>query len=160
MTESQYEKYVVRKPIPPDLSINWGRADLGIILPYFFLKPEGPLKEANTLLEYVWITEDCAFGVTEEKPPHKHNCEEIFLFLGTNPKDSDDLGAEVEFWLGEGEATEKIKCDTSAVIFIPKDLLHLPFFCRNVRKPLLHMVIGLNIGEMLKDTRKYPLRGV
>ena len=160
MTESQYEKYVVRKPIPPDLNINWGRADLGIILPYFFLRPEGPLQEADSLLEHAWITEDCAFGVTEEKPPHKHNCDEIFLFLGTTPKDSDDLGAEVEFWLGEGEATEKIKFDTSSVIFVPKGLLHLPFFCRNVRKPLLHMVIGLNIGETLKDTRKYPVRGV
>jgi hypothetical protein len=56
--------------------------------------------------------------------------------------------------------TEKIKCDTSLVIFVPKNLLHLPFFCRNVRKPLLHMVIGLNIGETPKDTRKYPARGI
>ena len=160
MPASSYEKYVVRDPIPPDLSINWGRPELGVILPYFFLRPEGPVKEANSLMEHVWITEDCAFGVTEEKPPHKHDCDEIFLFLGTNPDDSRDLGAEVEFWLGEGEATEKVSFATSAVIFVPGGLLHLPFFCRNVKKPLLHMVLGLNVGETLKSTQKYPVRGV
>jgi hypothetical protein len=133
---------------------------LGIILPYFFLRPEGPLKEANTMLEHVWLTEDCAFGVTAEKPPHKHDCDEIFMFLGTSPKNPDDLGAEVEFWLGEGEETEIIKTNTSSVIFVPKGLLHLPFFCRNVKKPLLHMVIALNIGGTLQKTEKYPVRGV
>lgn len=155
-----YEKYLIKEPIPADPKIAWGRPDLGIILPYFFLRPEGPLKEADTMMEHVWIDEDCAFGVTDEKPPHKHNCDEIFLFLGSTKDDPKDLGAEVEFWLGEGEQTEKIKFDTSAVIFVPKRMLHLPFFCRNVRKPLLHMVLALNIGETLRDTQKFPLRGL
>lgn len=160
MAESRYEKYVMRQPLPQDLSVNWGRPDLGVIVPFFFLRPDGPLQETNTLLEYVWITEDCAFGVTGDRPPHTHNCDELFLFIGSNPKDPDDLGAEVEFWLGKGETAEQVKLTTSSVIYVPRGMLHLPFFCKNVKKPLLHMVIGLNIGEALEDTHPYPLRGV
>lgn len=160
MTGSRYEKYVVRRPTPPDLNINWGRADLGVMAPFHFLSPTGPIIESNTMVEFAWIVRDCAFGVTQEKAPHKHDCDEIFLFMGTNPEDTNDLGSEVEFWLGEGEETEKIKINTSSLVFIPKGLLHMPLFCKNVKKPLLQVVIGLNIGETLKNTIKYPVRGL
>ncbi len=160
MTESRYEKYIIRKPTPPDLSIKWGRSDLGIMAPSHFLSPRGRLKEFNTMLEYAWIVKDCAFGVTSEKAPHKHDCDEIFLFMGTNPEDSDDLGANIEFWLGEGEEAEQVKINTSALVLVPGGLLHMPMFVKNVRKPLLQVVVGLNIGESLKKTIKYPLRGL
>ncbi len=160
MKESRYEKYVVREPEPPDPSIEWGRADLGIMAPFHFLRPTGPIKGTNTMLEYAWITKDRASGVTAEKAPHKHDCDEIFVFMGTNPEDPNDLGAEVEFWLGEGEETEIIKINTSSLVFVPKGLLHMPLFCRNVKKPILLVVIGLNVGEALENVTKYPVRGL
>jgi hypothetical protein len=160
MRESRYEKYVVRKPIPPDLSIAWGRNDLGWVAPSHFLSPDGPIKVANTMVEFIWITQDCASGVTPQKSPHKHDCDEIFLFMGTNPEDEEDLGAEVEFWLGEGEETERIMLTTSSLVFIPRGLLHMPIFYRNVKRPSLRIVIGLNTGEALKNTIRYPVRGV
>jgi hypothetical protein len=67
--------------------------------------------------------------------------------MGTNPKDSDDMGAELEFWLGEGEETEQIRISTSTLVFIPRGLLHMPLFCGKVRKLVLQIVIGLNIGK-------------
>jgi hypothetical protein len=160
MAASKYEKYVIRQATPPDLSINWGRPDLGIMAPSFFLTPGERLKESDTMLEYAWVVKDSAFGVTPEKAPHKHDCDEIFLFMGINPEDPNDLGAEVEFWLGEGKETEKIKINTSSLVFIPKGLLHMPLFCRNVKKPILQVVIGLNVGQKLKNVIKYPVRGV
>jgi len=160
MIGSRYEKYVVNRPAPPDLNIKWGRPELGIIVPNFFLSPAGPIKESNAMVEFAWIVEDCVFGVTQEKPPHKHDCDEVFLFIGINPKDTDDLGAEVEFWLGEGEETEKIRINTSALVFVPKGLLHLPLFFKNVKRPLLWEVVGLNIGDALKNSIKYPVRGL
>lgn len=161
MTGSRYENYVVRGPVPPDLTIEWGREELGIIVPNFILDTKGePVKEANTMVEFVWIVEDSAFGVTKDKPPHKHDCDEIFLFIGNNHHDTDDLGAEIEFWMGEGEETEKIDISTSTCVFVPAGLLHLPLFFKNVRRPLLWEVIGLNIEETLKGVVKYPLRGI
>ena len=160
MAESRYEKYVVRELIPPDLSIAWGRPELGWVAPFFFLRPSGPIREANTMVEFLWITEDCASGVTPDKPPHKHNCDELFIFLGSNPDDRMDLGADVEYWLGEGEDTEKITFNTTTLIYVPKGLLHMPIFYRNVKRPSLRVVVGLSVGEALQNTTKYPVRGV
>lgn len=158
--ESRYEKYVVRKSTPPDPGVKWGIPEMGIPELYHFLRTAGPVRESNTMMEFAWITRDTAFGVTPDKPPHRHDCAEFFIFMGTNPEDRDELGAEIEFWMGEGEATEIIRIDTSGLVFVPKGLVHLPLFFRNVKKPLLWMVIALNIGETLKDTVKYPVRGL
>ena len=158
--KSRYEKYVVRSSTPPDPSIQWGISELGITDLYHYLRPSGPVNESNTMIEFAWIEKDSAFGVTQDKPPHSHECDEIFLFMGTNPKDRDELGAEVEFWMGEEKGTEIIKLNTSGLVFVPKGLVHLPLFFKNVKKPLLWMVIGLNIGETLKDTIKYPVREI
>ncbi len=158
--ESKYEKYVVRKSIPPDPNVQWGRPDLGIVDLYFFLRPEGPIKESNTMVEFAWIVKDSAFGVTPDRPPHSHNCDEIFMFLATIPEDREKLSAEVEFWMGDGKDTEKIKIISSGLIFVPKGVVHLPVFFKKVKRPVLWGVIGLNIGETLKDTIKYPFRGV
>ena len=158
--KSKYEKYVVRESTPPEPSIQWGIHELGIADLYHYLSPSGPIKESNTMIEFAWIEKDSAFGVTQDKPPHTHQCDEIFLFMGTNPKDRYELGGEVEFWMGEGKGTEIIRLNTSGLIFVPKGVVHLPAFFKNVKKPLLWMVIGLNIGETLKDTIKYPVRGI
>jgi hypothetical protein len=158
--KSTFEKYIVRKPIAPETGVKWGLPEIGIVDLNFFLRYGGPLKEANTMIEYSWIVKDSAFGVTEDKPPHKHNCDELFWFMGTNPSNSDDLGAEAEFWMGEDKETEVIKMNTSGVIYVPKGLLHLPVFFKKVKRPLLWTIIALNIGDTLKDTIKYPVRGI
>ena len=101
MNTSKYENYVVRTSIPPDPTIKWGIPELGITDQYFFLKSSVPIKEANTMLEFSWIVKDSAFGVTQDKPPHTHNCDEIFMFMGTYPQNKEDLGGEIEFWMGE-----------------------------------------------------------
>jgi hypothetical protein len=163
---SKYEKYVLRSATPPDPAVQWGRPDLGIMAPYFFLSPRIPmLRESNTMVEYVWVVKDSAFGVTNDRGPHRHNCDELFLFIGTNPDNPDDLGAEVEFWMGEGKDLEKIKVSTTSLIYVPKNLLHLPLFCRNVKRPFLHLVIGIPnpkepIDDSLGRTERFPPRGV
>ena len=160
MTESKYEKYVVRHLIPPDPNVEWGLSELGIPELFFLLRSSGPIKESNTMIEYAWIVKDTAFGVTRDRPPHSHDCDEIFIFLGTDPENKEELGAEVELWMGDGEQTEKLLINTSGLVFIPKGLPHLPIFFKNVKKQLLWMVVGLNVGETLRDTTMYPVRGV
>ena len=43
----------------------------------------------------------------DETWAHTHPYDEKYLFIGTNPDDPDDLGGEVEYWLGEKEEAEK-----------------------------------------------------
>jgi len=163
---SKYEKYVLRKPTPPDPDVQWGRADLGVMAPYFFLSPRiKALRESNSMVEYVWVEKDSAFGVTNDRGPHRHNCDELFLFIGSNAKDPDDLGADVEFWMGEGKDLEKVKVNTTSLIYVPKNLLHLPLFAKNVKRPFLHVVIGVpnpkeTIDTSLEHTVRLPPRGV
>ena len=157
MAESKYEKYVIRHAVPAGNvasigKIDWGRSSP----PAFFLHPDDSLsKEFNTMLEYNWIVGDTASGNTEDRGPHRHDCPEMFMYLGTNPEDPDDLGAEVEFWMGEGEETEQIKFNTSSVIIAPSGVLHMPVFVRNVKRPVLCVVVAPDIGEALKHTIRY-----
>jgi hypothetical protein len=158
--QSKYEKYVVRSSTPPDPKIKWGLPELGIPELFHYLTPDGPIKESNTMIEFAWIVKDTAFGVTQDKPTHSHDCDEIFLFTGTNPKNRNELGADVEFWVGDGKETEIIKMNSSGLVFVPKGLVHLPLFFKNVKKPLLWMVFALNVGATLRATIKYPVRGI
>jgi uncharacterized RmlC-like cupin family protein len=63
------------------------------------------------------------------------------MFLGTDPKDPQDLGAEVEFWIGEGDDQEKIVFTTSSSIYVPPGVAHFPQIWRNVRRPVFTVVV-------------------
>ena len=148
MGKSRYEKYVVRKPavfgdgfqqeVPDKVDIS-GKVDTG------------PL---------IWVSrkliEDSAVGVESgvikgdivveagggRLGPHIHeNFDELFLFLGTNFEDIHDLGAEVEFWLGEGDGLDKVEINTSACVYIPAGLAHFPMVWKNVKRPCIFFVV-------------------
>jgi hypothetical protein len=154
MADSLYEKYVARLPKRADLNEVWGRGDRESLTPYRLETATGPIKESDSKVSILWVVKDCDCGVSARHSPHKHDEDEIFLFLGTNPKDANDLGADVEFWLGEGEQTEKIAINTSTFVFIPKGLVHMPIYFRNVKRPCLRVMIG----SKSKDTNWYPIR--
>ena len=151
MTGSKYEIYVVRKPgiitnvtsdsmsievpegkIPSQSSVNTG--PLVIFSDDF-------LKDTDSKVEYGFITGDTTIGDGNGLAAHKHEYAEIFLFLGTDPKDTTYLGAEAEFWLGEGDATEQIKMNTSSSVFVPPGLAHFPLILRKVKNPVMMVVI-------------------
>ena len=137
MAESKYEKYIVRKPamlihekgeygtgvykeiIPenkkmPGLYIHENESGIQIAM------AKGLIPETKSTVEYGLIWGDTAFGVKSTTTrPHKHDYDEIFLFIGTNTDDVDDLGAEIEFWLGEGDDLEGVIFNTSSCMFLP-----------------------------------------
>jgi len=83
--------------------------------------------------------------------PHSHSCDEIFLFIGADPENASDLGGDVEFWMGEGEEAEKYTFNEPTGIFVPKDVVHLPVYFSNVRKPFFMIPMLLGIGEWKAD---------
>jgi hypothetical protein len=152
MVVSRYEKYIVRKPAiiksvtPQRISVEVPKGDK---IPARSSVDTGPLvifsddflKDATTKVEYGFIMGDTEIGTGKGFGAHKHDYGEIFLFLGTNPHDTHYLGAEAEYWLGEGEALEKVKFTTSSSVYVPPGLAHFPLIWRNVRNPVMMVVI-------------------
>jgi hypothetical protein len=67
--------------------------------------------------------------------PHSHDFDEFLFFLGSNPADPKDFGAEIEISLGkEGE---KQIVDTATVVCIPKGMVHCPLNFKKIDKPVL-----------------------
>jgi hypothetical protein len=65
---------------------------------------------------------------------HVHDYDEVLAFFGTNPKDSHDLGGEVELWI-DGE---KHLITRSFMAFIPKGTKHCPLRITKVDRPIFH----------------------
>jgi hypothetical protein len=99
------------------------------------------IKDIEAFVEYGFVKEDQANGTGKDYMPHRHPYPEVFLFIGTNPADLSDLGAEVEFWLGEGKDLDKITLKKSGSIYVPPNVAHFPQIWRNVKRPCLTMVI-------------------
>ena len=156
MSKSKYEKFVCRKQaiiagVGPDGPI-YEIAETGKIPPRNDVNT-GPrviqfskefVKEAISGLEYGFITGNTIIGDGKDFNAHKHDFGEMFLFLGTDPNDTGYLGAELEFWLDEGENLEKIKLDTSSGVYVPPNVGHFPLFCRNFQSQIIMIVIAIN----------------
>ena len=66
--------------------------------------------------------------------PHRHDCDELIGFFGSNPDEPKDVGGEVEFWLED----EKHIITQSCLVFVPKGMNHCPLIIRRVDRPILH----------------------
>jgi len=90
---------------------------------------------------------DCSMGYhCISKPmsfdrPHSHDFPEMLCFIGGNPLDITDLGAEIEITLGEEGETHAIT--TTAVVALPAGLLHCPIVFKKVERPLVFLEVSL-----------------
>ena len=140
MAETKYGKYVLREPhAKPE--------------PKVWLPEKRSLRVNSTLAE--GITCDFAFTVVEEAgadspASHKHDADEYLLFLGNNPSDMTDLGAEVEICLGEEQ--EKHVITTPTVVYAPKGLYHMPCNFKKVDRPIYfaHILLSPDYDKLLK----------
>ena len=152
MVKSKWEKYIVRTPA---ILIHEGKGVREVVpkgkpIPRWSPVDTGPqvvmannlVNAANSMIEYALISGDHQVGIGNNLvPTHKHDYDEIFIFAGTNPDDVSDLGGEVEFWIGEGADFEKILFKSSSAIFVPRGTAHFPMIFRNVKRPIMHIVV-------------------
>jgi hypothetical protein len=86
-------------------------------------------------------------GLPRDAWGHAHDdCDELFLFFGTNPHDNLSLGGEVEFWLGEGEDAQKFIAKTPTAEWVPKGVAHNPHLFTKVDRrdrPIIEVVVAL-----------------
>jgi hypothetical protein len=75
--------------------------------------------------------------------PHIHDHDEVVYFIGSDPKNLADLGAEVNFKFGpKGQEEDHILSEPTAVV-IPKGIWHCPMITLKFQKPFLCMAVSL-----------------
>lgn len=90
---------------------------------------------------------DCSMGYhCISKPmsfdhPHSHDFAEMLCFIGGNPLDITELGAEIEITLGDEREVHTI--DTTSVVTLPPGLLHCPIVFKKVERPLVFLEVSL-----------------
>ncbi len=73
-------------------------------------------------------------------PPHSHGAPEVLFHIGTNPEDPMDLGAELEFMIGE--EMERHLITRTMAIFIPANVVHGPFRPLSISRPFLFLQVN------------------
>lgn len=133
MAETKYGKYILKEP----KAKQW---------------PGIPLSVDSTLNSGIGC--DFAFvGVSQptisEHPPHKHDVDEFLFYIGGDPNNILDFGAEIELTLGEGKDKEVHTITATSIVYIPRGLVHLPMNFKKVAKPVLcgHLLMAPSYGE-------------
>jgi hypothetical protein len=70
---------------------------------------------------------------------HAHDYDELLYFIGGNPMNFFEFGAEAELLLGEED--ERHTIDTTTIVYVPKGLMHCPIYFKKVEKPVMFMHI-------------------
>jgi hypothetical protein len=96
-----------------------------------------------------WIMPDLDIDFGVGHPPHTHDSAEILFHIGTNPDDPTDLGAEIEFFMGE--EMERHVVDKTTAIFIPPNVIHAPWKPLRIDRPFLF----LEVNQELTHTQKF-----
>jgi hypothetical protein len=125
--QSKYGKYVISKDIFKVIPQEYTGTSL--------LSHNGELK-ADLSMGYHCVTKPIVFNET-----HTHNNEEVLCFIGGNPRDITDFGAEIEIQLGPEH--EKHTITQTACVSIPANLAHCPLSIKKVSKPIVFLEISL-----------------
>lgn len=78
-------------------------------------------------------------------PEHSHdNSDEFVLHIGSDPKNPEDLGGEIEFVVGG----ETLKINKTSALYVPKGVIHGPLTWKSVTRPHLQMTIIMGAGTL------------
>ncbi len=102
---------------------------------------------ADVSLGYHCVSKPILFDGT-----HTHNNAELLCFIGGNPLDITDLGAEIDVSLGAEH--EKHLITRTSCISIPPNLPHCPLNIRKVTKPIIFLEISLTKQYKSTDIEK------
>lgn len=142
MAKSKYERLIIRNPVEEEFAE--APVGAGKFAPIVSLYGEKFGDGANFSLFWRYIKEPWFM----RDDPHAHDFEQFLCFLGGNPNDVGDFGAEVELSLGE--EGEKLIIDTTSIVHIPKGLIHCPLNFKRIDKPIVFMDIFLASGYKMK----------
>jgi len=130
MAETKYGQYIVREPL--------GKLDTQPALANIErFAVDGPKWGVDCIVGYTAVDKPLFML----KEPHTHPYGEFVCFMGGDPMNVRDFGAEIEMCLGIEE--EKHLITTSCVVYVPPNLPHCPLNFKVVTKPIVLMTITL-----------------
>lgn len=139
MAETKYGKYIISEPKPKGKTAPWAAPHGPDEVTSIAGMDDDSVKGAFFVVcNWWWPRNQVTCAKDKVYQPHKHDYNQVLLFLGTNPKDPHDLGGETEIYLGD--EMEKHTITKSSILFIPKGLMHLP---KSIRKD--KPIISVNI---------------
>jgi hypothetical protein len=127
MADTKYGKYFLKEP--------WGKphkpeAQAPV---YIGIGQESPVKDWDEPLTQVLRPIYRPFLMIPKG--HRHNIAEILYFIGGNPMDFKEFGAEVELCMGDEE--EKHIITSTTWVYIPRNVFHCPLEFKRVDKPIM-----------------------
>lgn len=137
MPEINYEKYLARKPI-----YEAGPGVKKRQSPTMTLMSNTQVPEAKYYVELGWI-----YDIPEPNPhihEHMHNFNEVVLHFGGDPQNPEDLGGEIEFYVGG----QPLTFTTNTAIYLPAGVSHGPLTWKKFTKPHIEMAMMLGTGNM------------
>ena len=142
MTKNSYQQYLVKKPRYEvgDNQVIEGRQN-----PTMTFMSNDLVPDSETYIEIGWIYE-----VPKPNPHihrHAHDYDEFVIHIGTDPENPEELGAKIEFVVGE----DKLVIDKTSALFIPKGVEHGPLTWDSVERPHIQMVVMPGAGTV-KDS--------
>ena len=93
---------------------------------------------------------------TIRSQPHIHDSVETYIFIPANPDLKDDLGATVEFWIGEGAQAKRLIINKPTVLLVPPNTVHLPLYVQELRSPFILLNMIDNPIWNVFYTNQYP----
>lgn len=93
-------------------------------------------------MEAVW------FKTSNDTGPeaHAHDFDEFIGFVGTDPDNPEDLGAQVQFYIGD----EFYSVTKSCLVYIPRGVTHSPILVPTLERSILHFSGG-NGGDYKRE---------
>jgi len=144
MPKSKYGKYVVTELKTPDFG------------------SEAVARYATFAKRILWMDKNVLPGAfqmncswylkrLEKGPPaHTHDVDEIIGFFSNDSTRPNDLGGEIEIWLGD----ENQIITKSTLIFVPAGMTHCPLNLNRVDRPIFHFSV-VTAGEyIIKEPRE------
>ena len=134
MTETKYGQYVINAP----MTIDEKQSKPLKRMTFRENKPWSDWRDIDFSINYRCVTEPLTMAVEA----HEHDHEQFLFFMGGNPEDVTNLGAEIDIVLGEESETHTV--NTATIVRIPKGLRHGPFIFKKVDKPVVFMNVTLS----------------
>jgi len=132
-----YEQYVIRSPMREA----GGNFMSGRQSPTMTYMSRTQINAANNYIEFGWIWDNTVPSIP--KMVHE-KLDEIVLHIGGDPENPEDLGADMEFGMGD----DLLQFNTSFGMWIPKGVIHGPLNWHEVRRPHIEMAIMLGAGTV------------
>ena len=98
---------------------------------------------SNVYIEMGWV-----WAMPDPNPhifEHSHDkSDEFVLHIGSDPKNPEDLGGEIEFVVGG----EPLKINKTSALYVPKGVIHGPLTWKSLTRPHLQMTIIMGAGTL------------